>query len=301
MKKNFINVFFICLLILQLCCCSKNKSVSYTAQEPEAKEEENLNKERDYFLCPNWIEFTDMNALLGLYNFSNSNNREKVKTLSVYLKNSSGKKLEARYTYNKGILIKWESFPPMGDDHSSTYVQDDYGRLITNYSTDESGYVTDNCNYSYSFEDGKLVCNCTGSRFGDTVYTEEIIDNSFHIVKRQNNSDPDHYYITFTNNHLSKFTNIFSIGSTEYKIEYYFTYEGKNIRVKTYFNDELNRQQEWIRNGDIANYYHYYGENRESGRVDKNDIFKDFDNYDNWLTMIENDGTTYIREFEYTE
>ena len=88
---------------------------------------------------------------------------------------------------------------------------------------------------------------------------------------------------------------------TEYKDEYYFIYEGKNIRVKTYCDDELNRQQEWIRNGDIVNYYYYYGENRESGRVDRNDIFKDFDKYDNWLTMIEDDGTTYIREFEYTE
>lgn len=299
MKKIFINVFFICLLILQLCCCSKNKSVSYNAQEPEEKEEENLNKERDYFICPYWFEAIDFQYQLGLYNYRNFNNREKIKTLSVYSQNSNGKRLEDRYTYNKGLLTKWEAFPSTGDDYSYTFVYDDNGRLITKYSSDESGYVTDNCNYSYSFEDGKLVCNCTGSRFGDTVYTEEIVDNSFHISKTQEKTQD--YYIEFNNSLLSKFTKKYTIIETEYKDEYYFNYEGKNIHVKTYCDNELNRQQEWIRNGDIANYYHYYGENRESGRVDRNDIFKDFDNYDNWLTMIEDDGTTYIREFEYTE
>ena len=301
MKKNFINVFFICLLILQLSCCSKNKTINYTDQESAAKKVEDLNKERDYFLCPYWFEFMGFQYQLGLYNYENINNREKVKSLSVYIQNNNGKKLLARFTYNRDLLTKWESYPPTGDDYSYTFVYDDNGRLTTKYCSDDSGYITDKCDYAYSFEDGKLVCNCTGSRYGDIVYTEEIVGDSIHLVKKRNNSDADDYYLSFNNNLLSNFTYIYFIGSTEHKSEYFFTYEGKNIYVKTYCNDELNRQQEWLRNGDIVNYYYYYGESRESGQVDRNDTFKDFDKYDNWLTNIEDDGTVYIREFEYID
>ena len=299
MKKNFINVFFICLLILQLCCCSKNKLVNYTVKDPAAEKVEDLNKERDYFLCPYWFEFMDFQYQLGLYNYENINNREKVKSLSVYIQNNNEKKLRSKFTYNRGLLTKWESYPSTGDDYSYTFVYDDNGRLTTKYCSDDSGYVTDKCDYAYSFEDGKLVCNCTGSRYGDTVYTEEIVSNSFHISETKKKTQD--YYIEFNNSLLSKFTNEYTIIETKDKDEYFFTYEGKNIYVKIYCNDELNRQQEWLRNDDTVTYYFYYGETLETGRNVSKEIFKNFDKYDNWLTNIEDDGTVYIREFEYTE
>ena len=301
MKKTItIRFLLISLLAILLCGCSKAKKTAETAEEIQDAVIANQNYERDYFLCPFWFEYIDNNYQTGLYHYRNINNREKVKSLSVYTLNNDKKTLEARFTYDRGLLTKWQTFPSHGDDHSFIYVYDEKGRIIREDDINESGALIDSRNYSYSYENDKLICNTTGSEYRDNIYTEEIIDNSFYITKTQN-SAVDNYYIELNNNVLTKFTYSFSIGSTDYISEYFFTYSDNNIHVKTYCEGELNRQQEWIRDGDTVNYYSYYGESRETGKSIRKDIFKDFDRYDNWLTNIEEDGTTYIREFEYID
>ena len=300
MKKKLLLKLLITVFTILVSCCSKAKPVNNSAEEIQEDIVVSQNFERDYFLCPYWFEYIENNYQTALYLYINLNNRDKTKSFSVYTLNNDKKRLETRMSYDRGLLTKWESFPAAGDDSSHNYVYDERGRLITQYDMNESGAVVDTRNYSYSYENDKLVCNCTGSRYGDIIYTEEIVDNSFHIRKTINDAVDD-YYIELNNDVLSKFSFIFSIGSTEYRNEYFFTYNGNNIKVKIYANDELNRQQEWNRNGDIVNFYLYYGENLETGKIVRKDIFKDFDKYDNWLTMIEDDGTTYIREFEYIE
>ena len=302
MKKSItIRFLLISLLAILLCSCSKTKKTAETAEEIQEAIIENPNYERDYFLCPYWFEYIDSSYQTGLYYYRNINNREKVINFSVYTLNNDKKRLEARFTYDRGLLTKWESFPSHGDDHAFIYIYDEKGRIIREDDINTRGDLLDSRNYSYSYENDKLVCNTTSSYFGDTVYTEEIVNNSFYITRTINNSDPGHYYFEFKNNKLSKFTKKYTIVMTDNIDEYFFTYSDKNIYVKTYCEGELNRQQEWIRDGDTVNYYSYYGESRETGKSIRKDIFKDFDRYDNWLTNIEEDGTTYIREFEYID
>ena len=302
MKKTFlISYLLIAGFSILLCCCSKSKTTGNTAEESYEDTNVNPNFERDYFLCPYWFEYIECDYQIALNLYRNLNNRDKTKSFSVYTSSNGNKRLEARFSFDKGLLTKWESFPSKGDDSTYTYIYDEKGRLITRHYLNESGYIVDTRNYSYSYEDDKLICKYIDSYYGEIVYTEEIVDNSFHITKTIKNDDPEHYYLEFNNNKLQKFTNIYNIISTEYKDEYFFTYNDKSIRVKTYCDDELNRQQEWNRNGDTVNYYAYYGENLETGKDVRKEIFKDFDKYYNWLTNIEDDGTIYVREFEYIE
>ncbi len=301
MKKTItITFLLISLFAILLCGCSKAKKTADSAEEIQEVTQVNQNYERDYFLCPYWFEYTDSEYQTILNNFRNVNNREKIKSLSVYTLNNDKKRLEARFTYDRGLLTKWESFPSHGDDHAFVYIYDEKGRIIRQDDINARGELLESRNYSYSYENDKLVCNTTSSYFGDTVYTEEIVDKDFYITKTWE-SAVDNYYIELNNNVLTKFTYSFSIGSTDYKSEYFFTYSDKNIYVKTYWGGELNRQQEWIRDGDTVNYYSYFGESLETGNNITKEIFKDFDKYDNWLTNIEEDETTYIREFEYID
>ena len=299
MKKTItIRFLLILLLAILLCTCSKTKKTTETVEESREAAMVNQNYERDYFLCPYWFEYINNDYQIDLDYYINLNNREKVKSFSLYTLTNDKKRLEQRLTYDGGLLTKWESFPSEGDDYAFVYIYDEKGRIIRQDNINARGDLLESRNYSYSYENDKLVCNTTSSYFEDTVYTEEIVDNSFHITRTKGNSDPANYFLIFNNDKLQKFTKKYLKDNID---EYFFTYSDNNIHVKTYCEGELNRQQEWIRDGDTVNYYSYYGESRETGKSIRKDIFKDFDRYDNWLTNIEEDGTTYIREFEYID
>ena len=301
MKKTItIRFLLISLLAILLCGCSKAKKTAETVEESREAALVNQNYERDYFLCPYWFEYINNDYQIDLYYYLNLNNREKVKSFSLYTLTNDKKRLEQRLTYDGGLLTKWESFPSQGDDHSFIYIYDEKGRIIREDDINESGTLIDSRNYSYSYENDKLICNTTGSAYGDNIYTEEIVGKSFYITKTVGNSVGNHY-IELNNGKLKKYSNSFSIGSTTYNEENFYIYNDNNILVKTYFNGEINRQQEWIRDGDTVNYYYYYGESRETGKSIRKDVFKNFDKYDNWLTMTDAKGTTYIREFEYID
>ena len=125
MKKTItIRFLLISLLAILLCGCSKAKKTAETAEEIQEAIIENPNYERDYFLCPYWFEYINNDYQIDLDYYINLNNREKVKSFSLYILNNDKKRLEERLTYERGLLTKWESFPSDGDDYAFVYIYD---------------------------------------------------------------------------------------------------------------------------------------------------------------------------------
>lgn len=302
-KRNI--VLGLVIMSTIFCNCKKTKVDNQTLNstfDNERMEQETAivfdeNPERDYFLCPDWIDYLENGYMEHLYSFEIFNSKDIVKSIEIYKLKGGEKGLFRKFVYERGKIIEDYHYPDTADDYSFIYEYDN-NRLIRQYEKNYNNEIIEEWNYSYSYDKEKkeLVCKCVDTHGNVKIYTEIIQDGTYHLSK-QVNQNKENYCIAIINGILSRI----EWNSSTYNDEKIFFYDGDKTQLQTFSDGELCYWEDFVKNNDnSATWEMYYGNSLSEGRFYSKREFTNFDKYDNWTLCIEK-NESYERIFEYEE
>lgn len=303
-KRNI--VLGVIIMSTIFCNCKKtkvnNQPLNNTFDNERIEQDADIvideNPERDYFLCPDWIDYLENGYMDHLYSFEIFNSKDIVKSIEIYKLKGEDKKLFRKFVYEKGKITKDDHYPDTADDYSFIYEYDNYNRLIKRYEKNYNNETVEEWNYSYSYdkETKELICKCADTHDNLKIYTEKIQDGTYHLTK-QVKQDIDDFFLIFANGNLSKKRWVCSL----FNNERIFSYEREKTQMQAFSDGELCYWEDFVKNNDnSATWEMYYGNSLSEGRFHSKREFTNFDKYDNWTLCIQ-ENESYERIFEYEE